>query len=133
MSEVLIDMEGIEKSFPGVRALDQCRFELRAGEVHALLGENGAGKSTMMKVLAGIYAPDAGHIRYRGKEVTISSPKAAQQLGISTVSYTHLDVYKRQAYMCVGGVPIPDENHAVNTFNLKCVLISRNQNAYLIE
>lgn len=85
MSEVLIDMEGIEKSFPGVRALDQCRFELRAGEVHALLGENGAGKSTMMKVLAGIYAPDAGHIRYRGKEVTIPTPKAAQQLGISMI------------------------------------------------
>ena len=80
MSDVLIDMEGIDKSFPGVRALDQCRFELRTGEVHALLGENGAGKSTMMKVLAGIYAPDAGRILYKGKAVTIPSPKAAQQL-----------------------------------------------------
>ena len=78
-------MEGIEKSFPGVHALNQCRFQLHAGEVHALLGENGAGKSTMMKVLAGIYAPDAGRILYKGKEVTIAGPRAAQTLGISMI------------------------------------------------
>ncbi|MCB8924115.1 MAG: sugar ABC transporter ATP-binding protein [Ardenticatenaceae bacterium] len=85
MDNLLISMEGIEKSFPGVKALDQCRFELRAGEVHALVGENGAGKSTMMKVLSGIYAKDAGHIYYKGKEVDISSPRAAQDLGISII------------------------------------------------
>jgi energy-coupling factor transporter ATP-binding protein EcfA2 len=56
-------MEGIDKSFPGVRALDQARFELRAGEIHALVGENGAGKSTLMKVLAGVVRCDAGVIR----------------------------------------------------------------------
>lgn len=85
MADILVSMEGIEKSFPGVHALNQCRFELRAGEVHALLGENGAGKSTMMKVLAGIYAPDAGRILYKGKEVTIAGPRAAQALGISMI------------------------------------------------
>lgn len=85
MADILVSMEGIEKSFPGVHALNQCRFELHAGEVHALLGENGAGKSTMMKVLAGIYAPDAGQILYKGKEVTIAGPRAAQALGISMI------------------------------------------------
>ncbi|MBK7895528.1 MAG: sugar ABC transporter ATP-binding protein [Anaerolineaceae bacterium] len=85
MDKLLISMEGIEKSFPGVKALDQCRFELRAGEVHALVGENGAGKSTMMKVLSGIYAKDAGHIYYKGQEVDISTPRAAQDLGISII------------------------------------------------
>ena len=85
MADILVSMEGIEKSFPGVHALNQCRFQLHAGEVHALLGENGAGKSTMMKVLAGIYAPDAGRILYKGKEVTIAGPRAAQALGISMI------------------------------------------------
>ena len=84
-SEALVRMEGIDKSFPGVRALDQCRFELRAGEVHALVGENGAGKSTLMKVLAGVYAKDAGRILHKGKEVEIASPRAAQHLGISMI------------------------------------------------
>jgi ribose transport system ATP-binding protein len=85
MSEVLVSMEGIEKSFPGVHALSQCRFELRSGEVHALVGENGAGKSTLMKVLAGVYNKDAGRIFYKGREVNIPNPRAAQQLGISMI------------------------------------------------
>jgi ribose transport system ATP-binding protein len=85
MSEQLVVMEGIDKSFPGVHALDQAKFELRAGEVHALVGENGAGKSTLMKVLAGIYAKDAGTILYQGREVEITSPRAAQHLGISMI------------------------------------------------
>lgn len=85
MDEVLVLMEGIDKSFPGVHALDHCQFELRAGEVHGLVGENGAGKSTLMKVLAGIYRKDAGRILYKGKEVEIPNPKAAQNLGISII------------------------------------------------
>jgi ribose transport system ATP-binding protein len=78
-------MEGIEKSFPGVHALDRCHFEFRAGEVHALVGENGAGKSTLMKVLAGASRCDAGTIRLDGREVVIASPRAAQDLGISII------------------------------------------------
>jgi ribose transport system ATP-binding protein len=78
-------MDGIDKSFPGVHALSQCRFELRAGEVHALVGENGAGKSTLMKILAGVYTKDAGRIFYKGKEVEIHNPRAAQDLGISMI------------------------------------------------
>ena len=85
MGDVLVLMEGIDKSFPGVQALSQARFELRAGEVHALVGENGAGKSTLMKVLTGIYKKDAGRIVYKGREIEISSPRAAQQLGISII------------------------------------------------
>jgi ribose transport system ATP-binding protein len=85
MSDALVLMEGIEKSFPGVHALSQCKFELLPGEVHALVGENGAGKSTLMKVLAGVYKKDAGHIFYKGSEVEIPSPRAAQILGISMI------------------------------------------------
>ena len=85
MSKVLILMEGIEKRFPGVHALNQCRFELRSGEVHALVGENGAGKSTLMKILGGIYHKDAGNIYLEGQEVEIQNPRMAQELGISIV------------------------------------------------
>ncbi len=85
MAESLVVMEGIDKSFPGVHALDHCRFELRPGEVHALVGENGAGKSTLMKVLAGIYAKDSGRILVKGHEVVIPNPRAAQHLGISMI------------------------------------------------
>ncbi|MEV5025452.1 sugar ABC transporter ATP-binding protein [Paenibacillus sp. LPE1-1-1.1] len=85
MSRILVSMEGIMKQFPGVLALDQCRFELHAGEVHALVGENGAGKSTMMKILTGVYKKDAGRIVYKGKEVEIANTKAAQNLGISII------------------------------------------------
>lgn len=85
MEELLVKMEGIEKSFPGVHALNKCRFDLRKGEVHALIGENGAGKSTMMKILSGIYQKDEGIILYKGQEINIKSPKEAQQLGIGII------------------------------------------------
>lgn len=85
MSDFLVKMQGIDKSFPGVHALDEARFDLRAGEVHALVGENGAGKSTLMKILSGIYRMDAGQILLQDKEVDIASPRAAQDLGISMI------------------------------------------------
>jgi ribose transport system ATP-binding protein len=85
MDDVLVSMQGIEKSFPGVHALNQCQFELHRGEVHALVGENGAGKSTLMKVLAGVYSKDAGHIFYKGNEVEVPNPRAALQMGISMI------------------------------------------------
>ena len=60
MSEYLLEMKNICKSFPGVKALQKVDFQLNAGEIHALLGENGAGKSTLIKVLGGIYIPEEG-------------------------------------------------------------------------
>ncbi len=83
--DVLLRMEGIEKIFPGVHALNNCRFELRRGEVHALVGENGAGKSTLMKVLTGIYKRDGGTITYKGEEIDLASPEEAQKKGIGII------------------------------------------------
>ena len=78
-------MKGIDKSFPGVHALDHVDLEVRRGEVHALMGENGAGKSTLMKVLTGIYSKDSGTITYEGKEVEFTNPREAQAAGIVIV------------------------------------------------
>jgi ribose transport system ATP-binding protein len=85
MDDMLVQMQGIDKTFPGVHALKECNFELKRGEVHALVGENGAGKSTLMKILSGIYSKDKGKIYYKGEEVEINNPHAAQQIGISMV------------------------------------------------
>lgn len=83
--EQLVSIEGLSKNFYGVQALDNVRFDLNAGEVHALMGENGAGKSTMMKILAGVYQKDTGTIRYRGEPVDIHDSRTAQRLGISII------------------------------------------------
>ena len=81
----IVVMEGIDKSFPGVHALQHVDFSVRSGEVHALVGENGAGKSTLIKVLTGVERPDQGTITLSGQRAVIRSPLHAQQLGISTV------------------------------------------------
>ncbi len=85
MGEIILQMRGIDKSFPGVHALDHVDFEVCKGEVHALMGENGAGKSTLMKVLTGIYSKDSGTITYEGKEIEFHNPKEAQDAGIVIV------------------------------------------------
>jgi len=85
MSDIVVEMEGISKRFPGVQALDKVDFTCREGEVHALVGENGAGKSTLMKILNRAYLQDAGKIMLRGQEVFLSGPKEAQDHGISTI------------------------------------------------
>ena len=87
----LLQMRGIVKTFPGVRALDGVDLVVRPGEVHCLLGQNGAGKSTLIKVLAGAHRPDEGEIRWRGEAVTLANPDAAITLGISTI-YQELDL-----------------------------------------
>ncbi len=85
MAENLIQMEHIHKYFPGVHALNDVHLSVNAGEVHALIGENGAGKSTLMKVLNGIYKKDGGRILYKGSEVELDGPEAAQALGIGMI------------------------------------------------
>jgi ribose transport system ATP-binding protein len=87
----LLEMQSIVKTFPGVRALDGVDLDVRAGEVHCLLGQNGAGKSTLIKVLAGAHRPDEGEIRWEGEAVTLSTPNAAIDRGISTI-YQELDL-----------------------------------------
>lgn len=86
MGEVILTMKGIDKSFPGVHALDHVDLEVRRGEVHALMGENGAGKSTLMKVLTGIYTKDSGVITFEGKEVEFHNTREAQEAGIVIVN-----------------------------------------------
>jgi len=81
----VLELRGITKHFPGVRALSGVDFRLMPGEIHSLMGQNGAGKSTLVKVLTGVYAPDAGQLLLDGQEIRPQSPLDAQRLGISTV------------------------------------------------
>jgi general nucleoside transport system ATP-binding protein len=82
---VVLELRGITKQFPGVLANDHIDFDLRRGEVHALLGENGAGKSTLMNILYGLYKPDEGEILVNGKQVSFKSPHEAIPAGIGMV------------------------------------------------
>jgi general nucleoside transport system ATP-binding protein len=91
---VVLELTGIRKSFDGAIALDGADFSLRAGEVHALLGENGAGKSSLMNVAAGLYAPDAGTIVVAGEPVSPSGPADARRLGIGMV-HQHFKLVKQ--------------------------------------
>ena len=94
MSEYLLEMKGISKSFPGVKALQNVNYQLKAGEIHALLGENGAGKSTLIKVLGGIYHPEEGSIFIDGNEVSINGVNDARDNGIS-ISHQELVLVPR--------------------------------------
>ena len=85
MSEFVLEMSGVSKSFPGVKALDNVQLQLRPGKVHALMGENGAGKSTLMKCMFGTYKMNSGQIRIDGQPVTISDPMDALKKGIAMV------------------------------------------------
>ena len=85
MAEYKLELKGICKSFPGVKALDNVQLSLRPGTVHALMGENGAGKSTLMKCLFGIYKMDAGEVLLDGKKVVINNPDEAMKMGIAMV------------------------------------------------
>jgi methyl-galactoside transport system ATP-binding protein len=85
MAEYYLEMKGISKSFPGVKALDNVSLSVRPGTVHALMGENGAGKSTLMKCLFGIYKMDAGEVLINGQKVSINNPDEAMKMGIAMV------------------------------------------------
>lgn len=91
-TQSLLELRHVSKAFPGVQALNDVQFEMRAGEVHALLGENGAGKSTTIKIISGVYRPDTGELRFEGKPLQLSNPREAQALGIATI-YQELSLY----------------------------------------
>ena len=81
----LLEMRGISKSYPGVRALRNVDLQLRRGEVLALLGENGAGKSTLIKILGGAHAPDSGEVLLDGKRFDLNAPAASARAGIAVI------------------------------------------------
>lgn len=84
-TDILLEMRGIKKHFGNVIALSGVSFDVRAGECHCLLGDNGAGKSTFIKIMSGVYPPSVGEIRVKGKPVNFSSPREAMAAGIATV------------------------------------------------
>jgi|TARA_B110000967_G_C18899381_1_gene573445 ribose transport system ATP-binding protein len=85
VSEFCLEISSANKSFPGVKALDQASFRLRKGSIHALLGENGAGKSTLIKIITGVHKQDSGKLFINGKEETLNNPNDATKFGISVV------------------------------------------------
>ena len=86
MSEFILELQGITKIFPGVKALNQVHFQLRTGQIHALMGENGAGKSTFIKVITGVHQPEEGTMILRGKQVEFKNPKEAIAHGIAAIT-----------------------------------------------
>lgn len=97
MNKVILELKNISKNFGGVKALRNVSLELREGEVHALMGENGAGKSTTIKVITGVHQPTEGDIYLDGKKTIISTPKIGNELGIAAIyqhvtSFPHLTV-----------------------------------------
>ncbi|HAX51959.1 sugar ABC transporter ATP-binding protein [Muricomes intestini] len=92
MSEYVLELKGITKIFPGVKALDNVHFQLKKGEVHALMGENGAGKSTFIKVITGVHKAEEGEMFLDGNKVTFKGPRDAQAAGIAAV-YQHPTSY----------------------------------------
>ncbi len=80
-----LEIEGVSKGFPGVKALENASIALRPGEIHALLGENGAGKSTLLRILSGVFRPDAGRIAVDGTPVALRGPVSARRAGISMI------------------------------------------------
>mgnify|MGYP000876313350 FL=1 len=92
MSDYKLELKGITKTFPGVKALDRVSFQLKQGEIHALMGENGAGKSTFIKVITGVHEPDEGEIWLDGRRVRFRNPREAQQMGIAAI-YQHVTCY----------------------------------------
>jgi galactofuranose transport system ATP-binding protein len=107
MPTPLLEIAGLSKSFPGVKALDAVDLVVNAGEIHALMGENGAGKSTLIKVLTGVFPRDSGETRFSGQQIAPKAPREAESLGISTVYQEvnlipHLSVAEN---ICIGRQP----------------------------
>lgn len=92
MSDYILELKGIAKTFPGVRALNDVHFQLKRGEIHALMGENGAGKSTFIKIITGVHSPDQGEMILNGERVVFKNPNDAKNLGIAAI-YQHVTCY----------------------------------------
>ena len=92
VSEYILELKGITKIFPGVKALNNVQFQLKPGEIHALMGENGAGKSTFIKVITGVHKAEEGEMFLNGEKVDFKGPKDAQAAGIAAV-YQHPTSY----------------------------------------
>lgn len=84
-SNIILTMSGVEKSFPGVKALDDVTIEVERGSVHGIVGENGAGKSTLMKILSGVYVKDKGTIVFDGETIESTTPHEAMERGLSII------------------------------------------------
>ena len=92
MAEYILELNGITKIFPGVKALNNVKFQLKAGEIHALMGENGAGKSTFIKVITGVHKAEEGEIYLDGEKIDFKGPKDAREAGIAAI-YQHVTAY----------------------------------------
>lgn len=116
MSEFVLELKGITKIFPGVKALDNVHFQLKAGEIHALMGENGAGKSTFIKVITGVHQPEEGEIFLNGEKVVFKNPKEAQNHSIAAIyqhgtCYPHLSVTEN---IFMGHEALKKGSHLIN-------------------
>lgn len=92
VSDYILELKGVTKNFPGVRALDNVHFSLRPGEIHSIMGENGAGKSTFIKIITGVYTPDEGEMYFEDQLVDIRNTNDSQRLGIAAI-YQHVTSY----------------------------------------
>lgn len=138
---VLLKLTNINKSFPGVKALDNVSLTVKAGTVHALMGENGAGKSTLMKCLFGIYSKDSGTIQLEGREVSFKSSKEALENGVAMVHQELNQALKRNVkdniwlgrYPKMNGLPFVSEKkmHQDTLKVLKELEISIDPNAIM--
>ena len=92
MDEYILELDHITKIFPGVKALQDVNFQLKRGEIHALMGENGAGKSTFIKVITGVHQPEEGTMKLDGQPVQFKSTRDSQEAGIVCI-YQHSTAY----------------------------------------
>lgn len=131
--DIILQMKGISKYFPGVKALSNVDFTLKKGEIHALMGENGAGKSTLIKVLTGVHKLDDGEIYLHGKKITPKSPLDAQKSGISTV-YQEVNLCPNLTVaenIFIGRQPKKNGNIDWNTMNEKAQKAMERLNIYI--
>ncbi|EJM00328.1 ABC-type sugar transport system, ATPase component [Pseudomonas sp. GM102] len=118
--ELVLEMRGISKSFPGVKALDGVNLKVRKGTVHVLCGENGAGKSTLMKILSGEYSVDAGEIYFKGERLNLQDTRAALEMGIAMIHQELSPVLEMTIAenVFLGREPVWGSGHGFSPLNL---------------